>query len=144
MVTNIVNLGTKFVNRIPETLQPISIGRWSLWVWFHCYQIRIFFSAAEYLLQLLYCIVLKLNSDRPVEPDRPRTGDMTGSVCFLDRLCNWTSQNRRNSLRTGKNRWLGRFGEPDRVNTQCYFNWYKNQKNSERLSSGRGTKWKRM
>lgn len=64
VVTNIVNLGTKFVNRIPETLQLISIGTGSLWVWLHCYcyQIRIFFSAAKHLLQLLSCVVLFLTT----------------------------------------------------------------------------------
>jgi len=65
VVTDIVNLGTKFVNRIPETFQLISIGRGSLWVWLHCYcyQIRIFFGAAKHLLQLLcLCCVLFLTA----------------------------------------------------------------------------------
>jgi hypothetical protein len=75
--------------------------------------------------KLVQYIVLKLGPDRPVRPVEPWTGDMTGSVSLLDRTCSWTGQNRYDSQKTGKNRWLGRFGEPDRVNKKSQKNWKK-------------------
>jgi len=63
-------------------------------------------------------IVLKTGSDRPVEPVRLWTGGVCNSIYMLDRSCNQTGVNQHGSAKTGKNRWIGRFTEPDRFNTQ--------------------------